>query len=232
MDSWRAGSMKAQVFTTTRSAWCTSAAARYPLRWRRPASLSLVNLVLRAPQGLQPVRLVSGRLRCACAHKLSSVPDRPTLAPASAGRRSCRALGASEPFFRESFQPGEPGGPWSPVTSATNHRRACQPAEREGFEPSDRVPPVNSLAVSPIRPLSHLSRVDRERRRAPRSPGGRDYSSSRGADGGLRPGPAGDRPTRSPGRPGRPQPSGPTLTHDRRNRDAPPGVSRLDGPAP
>ncbi len=32
-------------------------------------------------------------------------------------------------------------------------------AEREGFEPSDPVSQVNSLAVSPIRPLSHLSRV-------------------------------------------------------------------------
>ena len=31
-------------------------------------------------------------------------------------------------------------------------------AEREGFEPSDKVSLVNSLAVSPIRPLSHLSK--------------------------------------------------------------------------
>ena len=31
-------------------------------------------------------------------------------------------------------------------------------AEREGFEPSDPVTQVNSLAVNPIRPLSHLSR--------------------------------------------------------------------------
>jgi hypothetical protein len=30
-------------------------------------------------------------------------------------------------------------------------------AEREGFEPSDEFSLVNSLAVSPIRPLSHLS---------------------------------------------------------------------------
>jgi hypothetical protein len=30
-------------------------------------------------------------------------------------------------------------------------------AEREGFEPSDPVTQVNSLAVNPIRPLSHLS---------------------------------------------------------------------------
>ena len=33
-------------------------------------------------------------------------------------------------------------------------------AEREGFEPSDKVSLVNSLAVSPIRPLSHLSIAD------------------------------------------------------------------------
>ena len=31
------------------------------------------------------------------------------------------------------------------------------PAEREGFEPSEPVSQLNSLAVSPIRPLSHLS---------------------------------------------------------------------------
>ena len=44
---------------------------------------------------------------------------------------------------------GHPGAhPKSPKNSA----------EREGFEPSDPVSQVNSLAVSPIRPLSHLSR--------------------------------------------------------------------------
>gem|GEM_PF-5071753 len=32
-------------------------------------------------------------------------------------------------------------------------------AERVGFEPTDRVSPVKSLAVTPIRPLSHLSRT-------------------------------------------------------------------------
>ena len=36
-------------------------------------------------------------------------------------------------------------------------RRDITRAEREGFEPSDPVSQVNSLAVSPIRPLSHLS---------------------------------------------------------------------------
>ena len=30
-------------------------------------------------------------------------------------------------------------------------------AEKQGFEPWDQVSPVNSLAVSPIRPLSHFS---------------------------------------------------------------------------
>jgi hypothetical protein len=32
-------------------------------------------------------------------------------------------------------------------------------AEKEGFEPSDPVSQANSLAVSPIRPLSHFSRI-------------------------------------------------------------------------
>jgi hypothetical protein len=36
-------------------------------------------------------------------------------------------------------------------------RTSTSRAEREGFEPSDPVTQVNSLAVSPIRPLSHLS---------------------------------------------------------------------------
>jgi hypothetical protein len=40
-----------------------------------------------------------------------------------------------------------------PVVDVSRHHRA----EREGFEPSDPVSQVNSLAVSPIRPLSHLS---------------------------------------------------------------------------
>ena len=40
-----------------------------------------------------------------------------------------------------------------------NPRFVKQPcvAEKEGFEPSDPVSQVNSLAVSPIRPLSHFS---------------------------------------------------------------------------
>ena len=37
------------------------------------------------------------------------------------------------------------------------HSARHHTAEREGFEPSDPVTQVNSLAVSPIRPLSHLS---------------------------------------------------------------------------
>ena len=39
------------------------------------------------------------------------------------------------------------------------NRRGERLAEREGFEPSDPGSQVNSLAVSPIRPLSHLSRA-------------------------------------------------------------------------
>ena len=51
-------------------------------------------------------------------------------------RRLPNARTAGHPYFDI---PGHPG------------------AEREGFEPSDPVTQVNSLAVSPIRPLSHLS---------------------------------------------------------------------------
>ena len=45
------------------------------------------------------------------------------------------------------------GRPQSP----TSVPAGASKAEREGFEPSDPVSQVNSLAVSPIRPLSHLS---------------------------------------------------------------------------
>src|ERR1700749_2571142 len=45
------------------------------------------------------------------------------------------------------------GPGWSTVSS--RHRQPS--AEREGFEPSGPVSQANSLAVSPIRPLSHLS---------------------------------------------------------------------------
>jgi hypothetical protein len=44
-----------------------------------------------------------------------------------------------------------------------------RPAEREGFEPSEPVTRLNSLAVSPIRPLSHLSGL-----KASEVPGGRE----------------------------------------------------------
>ena len=62
--------------------------------------------------------------------------------------------------FRVGFEPES-------LTGCTNGRGNCPlnwqndvimtTAEREGFEPSDPVSQVNSLAVSPIRPLSHLS---------------------------------------------------------------------------
>src|SRR5208283_4730370 len=45
----------------------------------------------------------------------------------------------------------------SPSVNPKAIEREDFPAEREGFEPSDPVTQVNSLAVSPIRPLSHLS---------------------------------------------------------------------------
>jgi hypothetical protein len=42
---------------------------------------------------------------------------------------------------------------------ARSNVKTSERAEREGFEPSDGFEPVNSLAVSPIRPLSHLSSI-------------------------------------------------------------------------
>ena len=62
--------------------------------------------------------------------------------------------------------PGRPdAGRWMPGTGAARptQRRRRILAEREGFEPSDPVSQVNSLAVSPIRPLSHLSRTDQSK---------------------------------------------------------------------
>ena len=44
-----------------------------------------------------------------------------------------------------------------PTFRIVRHQVPDPRAEREGFEPSDPVTQVNSLAVSPIRPLSHLS---------------------------------------------------------------------------
>ena len=55
MDSCRAASMNAQVLTTTRSASVGGAAVS--LRGESALQLVRVDLVLRAPQGLQPVPL-------------------------------------------------------------------------------------------------------------------------------------------------------------------------------
>ena len=119
--------MKAQVFTTTRSASSGRAGRRQAVGHQGARELVRVDLVLRAAQGLQPVRPHP------CAPLLAAPTD--TIVPS--GRTAGRC-------------PLPPG----PGAGA---RRAGQAAEREGFEPSDPVSPVNSLAVSPIRPLSHLS---------------------------------------------------------------------------
>jgi hypothetical protein len=78
------------------------------------------------------------------------------------------------------------------VAAVSRHPRA----EREGFEPSDPVTQVNSLAVSPIRPLSHLSvpgqrciclpsgQLGATSSRCPHAePGGRSTRSGGGRDG-------------------------------------------------
>ena len=77
---------------------------------------------------------------------------------ASTGRCPCDALSLADVRRRARM-----GAPSSHVSARRSAGPVAGPsagwsAEREGFEPSDRVPPVNSLAVSPIRPLSHLSR--------------------------------------------------------------------------
>ena len=95
----------------------------------RQTSLQLVrvNLVLGAPQSLQPVPTLD--------HSFSSQP---------AGAATVTGHGA----------------PAGADTSWFRHFTCPIPrAEREGFEPSDPVTQVNSLAVNPIRPLSHLSQI-------------------------------------------------------------------------
>ena len=95
---------------------------------RGEAALQLVgvHLVLRAPQGLQPV----------AAHDVTHSSHQ------SGSRRGRRSTA---------------GPPERAVVRIVRHQVPDSRAEREGFEPSDPVTQVNSLAVSPIRPLSHLS---------------------------------------------------------------------------
>ena len=138
MDSWRADSMKAQVLTTTRSASDGVRGATVPLTRQTSLQLVRVNLVLGAPQSLQPVPTLD--------HSFSSQP---------AGAATVAAHGA----------------PAGADISWFRHFTVPVPrAEREGFEPSDPVTQVNSLAVNPIRPLSHLSLRSSLGHRAPRRP--------------------------------------------------------------
>ena len=128
IDSCRAASMNAHVLTTTRSADSGSAAGSEALRLEVALQLVGVDLVLRAPQGLQPVT----------AHDVAHTPSHQAGSRRGGGARLTRRSGST--------CPGELG------TGVP-----ARGAEREGFEPSDPVTQVNSLAVSPIRPLSHLS---------------------------------------------------------------------------
>ena len=85
-----------------------------------------VDLVLRAPQGLQPVE----------AHDVTHSSHQ------AGSRRGDRT--------RQARLRG-------PTIRVVRHHVPDPRAEREGFEPSDPVTQVKSLAVTPIRPLSHLS---------------------------------------------------------------------------
>ena len=99
-------------------------------------------------------------------------------APATVGGFVALGLAGCRPACPS--RPGSSGSPGSPASNcsvtaqstgaAVNRPRgrgyaapgAKSRAEREGFEPSDPVSQVNSLAVSPIRPLSHLSNWARD----------------------------------------------------------------------
>ena len=149
IDSWRAASMKAQVLTTTRSACLGGIGRLEAVPGEGPDQLVRVDLVLRAAQRLDPVPLGhqdnlpgSGAAKSSMTAQRS---DRSTVATRPAARRRAAGdLGISRtPTSRDTVASAVP---------ESGHR-----AEREGFEPSDPVSQVNSLAVSPIRPLSHLS---------------------------------------------------------------------------
>ncbi len=85
-----------------------------------------IDLVLRAPQGLQPVE----------AHDVTH---------SSHQAESRRGDGPRQAHLS------------GPAIRIVRHHVPDIRAEREGFEPSDPVTQVKSLAVTPIRPLSHLS---------------------------------------------------------------------------
>ena len=68
-----------------------------------------------------------------------------------ASRRACRMRGGRGGIGQELSRRGHS------LTRERSKFALKKRAEREGLEPSDPVSQVNSLAVSPIRPLSHLS---------------------------------------------------------------------------
>ena len=115
------------------------------------------------PMGMGPIADddVPGPLALAPLSPLDAA-GRPT--EAACGRSLFRSL----PLARWTFLTFESSGVWRPPAGV--HSLESQVdlllAEREGFEPSGPVSQANSLAVSPIRPLSHLSSLpDRSIRR-------------------------------------------------------------------
>ncbi len=103
---------------------------------------------LKAPRGEVSLELVRVDLVLRTSQGLQEIPTH-DFAPHS----------SHQPHRRGGVRPARRSGPSRPVRRAPWRKtwRSTSRAEREGFEPSDPVTQVNSLAVSPIRPLSHLS---------------------------------------------------------------------------
>ena len=135
--------MKAQVLTTTSSALSGDSAATMPSATSVPANLSESTWFFGQPNVSIQYRSATWTIyRPNAAGNGEMAPD----APLDQGIERCEGLGRDG---RWTFAPV--------LTHVPSWVDGVTSAEREGFEPSDPVTQVNSLAVSPIRPLSHLS---------------------------------------------------------------------------
>jgi hypothetical protein len=126
----------------------------------------------RGAAGLYPgERRGSGRGSCTgCTQRAAGLyPGEPPGSP----QGSCRALPRGAAGLRPGARPrptrATPAYEAASLFSRYRPADRYRPAEREGFEPSEPVTRLNSLAVSPIRPLSHLSGL-----KASEVPGGRE----------------------------------------------------------
>ncbi len=137
IDSWRAASMNAQVLTTTRSASSGESAASRPSTVRIPTSLSESTWFF--------------------GHPNVSIQYRSATRTIYRRDRRARRTGGSSARWRSGLVVVAGMRTPGPGPAPSHAGPGPERAEREGFEPSDPVTQVNSLAVSPIRPLSHLS---------------------------------------------------------------------------